>query len=161
MMTHAGSLFVGAGCLLLGVLVIDLLWDVKTIVEQPFTERDSEAVRQYYFNNLVDMAKKAPLVLAPFPLAFVVVVVSLVIELAQAVRMQDHAATMVAAISVGLTFPLIVLAAVSTIPLIAKVEAGQLSMPLEKRHRLQRIVFFQHVLYAVAMSAAVLLHILR
>ena len=155
------SLFIGAGSLLLGVLVIDLLWDVKTVVERPFTLQHSEEIRLYYQNNLVYMAKKAPIVLAPFPLAFVVVVVSLSLEMIHGVGAGDRATIVTAAASMALTFPFIIVAAVSTIPSIAKVEAGRATLALSDRHQLQRRVFHHHVMYAVTMAVAVLLQLLR
>jgi hypothetical protein len=157
----ASSLFIAAGSLLIGVIVIDLLWDVKTVVERPFTERHSEEIRLYYYNNLVYMAKKAPLVLAPFPLAFVAVVGSLSIELFHAIGAHDRAGIATAASGMALTFPFIFVAALSTIPSISRVEAGHATLPLADRHRLQRRVFHHHVMYGVTMAAALLLHLLR
>lgn len=157
----APSLFIAAGSMLIGVLVIDMLWDVKTVVERPFTEQHSEEIRRYYYNNLVYMARKAPVVLAPFPLAFVVVVSSLCVELIHVIGAGDHRQIMTAAASMALTFPFIFVAALSTIPSIAKVEAGHAVLPLADRQRLQRRVFYHHVLYTVTMTAALLLQILR
>ena len=45
MPSPASSVFIAAGGVLIGVAVIDLLWDVKTIVERPFTEIHSEDIQ--------------------------------------------------------------------------------------------------------------------
>lgn len=42
-----GSLFICAAGLVLSVLIIDLLWDAKTVVENPITESHSNAIREY------------------------------------------------------------------------------------------------------------------
>ena len=160
MPSPASSVFIAAGGVLIGVAVIDLLWDVKTIVERPFTEIHSEDIRRYYHNNLVDAARKAPLILAAVQAAFALAVISLLVELALAIRGGDQAAVAAAAVSMALAFPVIVLAHVSTMPLIATVEAGKTSLSLDRRHAIQRRVFFHHVWCATAMAGSVLVQIL-
>lgn len=147
MIDIAGSVFVGAASLLLGILVIDLLWDARSVTEQPFTMATSEAIREYYYNNLVYMAKRTPYILAPMPLAFITVLASLSYKLVHGLRAGDSPATTSALVSIALTFPIIGVAAASTIPTLSKIDAERATLTLEQRHVLQRRIYRQHILY--------------
>jgi hypothetical protein len=151
----AGSLFVGAASLLLGILVIDMLWDARSVTEKPFTMATSEAIREYYYNNLIYMAKRTPQILAPMPLAFLTVVGSLSYKLVHGMRAGDSPATTSALVSIGLTFPIIVVAAASTIPTLSRIDAERATLTLQQRHLLQRRIYRQHVLYFTCTVVAI------
>ena len=150
-----GALFIGAASLLLGILIVDLWWDARAVLEHPFTMDTSEAIREYYRNNLVSMAKQAPYLFLPMPASFLLVVGSLGYKLYHGLSTGSTATVTSAGVSIALTFPLIGLMLASTLPTLSKIEAEHGSLTLAERHVLQRRIFRQHVLYFTLTLAAV------
>ncbi len=153
-----GLLFVGAACFLIGMILVDIFWDCR-VLEKPYTEETSAAITAFYTNNLVGMRRRAPYLIALFPLGFLVVITSLIYKCVHGVQTGDQHAVVTSAISIALLFPLIGLAAASTFPTIGAVITRSASLPLEERRRLHHRLFAQHVAYLVLTAAAVVVHV--
>ena len=153
-----GLLFVGAACFLEGMILVDVFWDCR-VLETPHTEETSVAITAFYVNNLVGMRRRAPYLIALFPLGFLVVIASLVYKCVHGVQTGDQHAVIASASSIALLFPLMGLAATSTFPTINALITKSASLPLEERRRLQHRLFVQHVLYLILTALAIVVHV--
>ena len=154
-----GLLFVGAACFLLGLVLVDLFWDIRAVGPEPYTEETSHAITAFYTNNVIGMRRRAPYLIALMPLAFLVVIASLVFKCIHGLGAGDHHAVVTSTASMVILFPLIGLAAASTFPTIGALIAPGQALPLEARHRMHRRLFRQHVLYCVLTAAAIVAHV--
>ncbi len=159
MMDLPGVVFIGAACFVLGMVLVDVFWDTRAL-EQPYTEEASRAINAFYTNNLVGMRRRAPYLIALFPLGFLVVITSLVYKCYHGLTAGDQHAVLTSATSIAILFPLIGLAAASTFPTIGTLVTRGNALPLEERRRMHRRLFFQHVVYLVLTTAAVVAHVL-
>jgi hypothetical protein len=158
MMDLPGVLFIGAACFLTGMVLVDVFWDLRAL-EEPYTEETSRAITAFYVNNVVGMRRRAPYLIALFPLAFLVVMGALAYKCIHGLGAGDHHAVVTSATSMVILFPLIALAAASTFPTIGALVTSSSERPLEERRRMHRRLFFQHVVYLALTAAAVVAHI--
>jgi hypothetical protein len=154
-----GLLFVGAACFLLGLVLVDLFWDLRSVGPEPFTEDTADAITAFYSNNLVGTRRRAPYMIGLMPVAFLVLIGALVYKGVHGVGAGDRHAVVTSAASMCILFPLIGLAAASTFPTIFALIAKGRALPLEARHRMHRRLFRQHVLYFVLTVTAIVAHI--
>ena len=153
-----GLLFVGAACFLLGLVLVDVFWDIRAVAE-PYTEEASQAITAFYTNNLVGTRRRAPYLIALMPAAFLVVIGTLAYKCIHGLGAGDHHAVLTSAASMIILFPLIAMAAASTFPTIGALIAQGRALPFETRHRMHRRLFLQHVLYLVLTVAAIVAHV--
>ena len=154
-----GLLFVGAACFLIGLVLVDVFWDIRSVGPEPYTEETSDAITAFYTNNIVGTRRRAPYLIALMPAAFLVVIGALAYKCVHGLGTGDHHAVLTSAVSMVILFPLIALAAASTFPTIGAVIAESKGLPLEERHRLHRRLFFQHVVYLVLTAGAIVAHV--
>lgn len=159
MLDLPGVVFVGAACFLLGIILVDLYWDTR-VLERPYDETQARAINAFYRNNLVGMRGRAPLLIALFPAGFLVVFGSLGYKLWTGWSGGDGHAVLTAGVSLVVLLPLIVIAAVSTFPILGVLSSDTAdALPLADQLVLHRRVFYQHAVYVVLTAAAVVLHV--
>ena len=158
MMDLPGLLFIGAACFLSGVILVDVLWEIRAVAE-PYTEETSDAITAFYTNNVVGTRRRAPYLIAMMPFAFLVVIGALAYKCINGLGAGDHHAVVTSAASMIILFPLIGLAAASTFPTIGRLITRSGALPLEERHRLHRRLFFQHVVYLLLTAGAIVAHV--
>jgi hypothetical protein len=154
-----GLLFVGAACFLLGLVLVDLFWDIRAVGSEPYSEETADAITGFYTNNLIGTRRRAPYLIGLMPLAFLVVVGALGYKFAHGLGTGDRRAVVASAASMIIIFPIIGLAAASTFPTIGALITGGRALPLEARHRMHRRLFMQHVAYFVLTAAAIVAHV--
>lgn len=154
-----GVLFIAAASFLLGLVLVDLFWDIRSVGPEPYTRETSDAIIAFYTNNIVGTRRRAPYLIGLMPLAFLVVIGTLGYKCYHGVGAGDRHAVLTSAVSIGMLFPLIALAGVSTFPTIGALITQGPTLPLDARHRMQRRLFVQHVVYFVLTAAAIVAHI--
>jgi hypothetical protein len=154
-----GLLFVGAACFLLGLVLVDVFWDIRSVGPEPYTEETADAITAFYTNNIVGTRRRAPYLIGLMPAAFLVVIGALGYKCVHGIGAGDHHAVVASAASMLILFPLIGLAAASTFPTIGALITQGRALPLEVRHRMHRRLFMQHVLYLVLTAAAIVAHL--
>jgi hypothetical protein len=154
-----GLVFIGAACFLIGIVFEDTLWDLRSVTD-PYTEENSQAITAFYINATLGLRARAPYLLIPFPAGFVIVIVSLSYKLVHGMNVGDSHAVRTAAWSIGLLFPLIAIAAASTLPTIIKMVSARESLPLEERKRMHQRLFYQHVIYLILTVGAIVAHVM-
>jgi hypothetical protein len=158
MLDLPGVLFVGAACFLLGLVLVDLFWDIRAVAE-PYTEETADAITAFYTNNIVGTRRRAPYLIALMPVAFLVIIGALAYKCFHGVGEGDRQAVVASAASMVILFPLIGLAAVSTFPTIGALITQGPGLPLEVRRRMHRRLFWQHVVYFVLTAGAIAAHL--
>lgn len=154
-----GLLFVAAASFLLGLVLVDIFWDIRAVGADPYTEETSEAITAFYTNNIVRIGRRAPYLIGLMPLAFLIVIGALIYKCAHGVGVGDRHAVLASGLSIGLLFPLIALAVTSTFPTIGALITKSRTLSLEARHRMHRRLFVQHVIYFVLTAAAIIVHV--
>ena len=154
-----GLLFIGAACFLLGLVLVDLFWDIRSVGPEPYTEGTADAITAFYTNNLVGTRRRAPYLIGLMPVAFLVIIGALAYKCVHGLGAGDRRAVVASAASMFILFPLIGLAAASTFPTIGALITQGRALPLEARHRMHRRLFVQHVLYFVLTAAAIVAHV--
>jgi len=150
------SLFVGAALFLMGMILVDVFWDIRAL-ESPYTETTWAAIAAFYTNNVVGTRQRAPYLMAPFPLAFLVVFGTLLYRCVHGWSSGDGRELRLAGVTLAVLFPLIVLASASTFPTIAAIIRDDRSVLLAHRQRLHRRMFLHHAAYLVLTGLAVVL----
>jgi hypothetical protein len=154
-----GVLFVAAASFLLGLVLVDIFWDIRAVGPDPYTKETSDAIVAFYTNNVIGTRRRAPYLIALMPLAFLVVVAALGYKCYRGVSAGDHHAVLASSVSMGILFPLIALAAVSTFPTIGSLVTSGTTLPLGTLHTMQRRLFVQHVIYFLLTAGAIVAHI--
>lgn len=158
MLDLPGVVFVGAACFVVGMVLVDVFWDTR-VLEASYDEESAAAINAFYRNNLIGMRRRAPYLIALFPLGFLVLIAALVYKLVQGLNGGDAHAVLAAGVSIAVLFPLIGLAGVSTFPTIGRLVAQGDQLGLDELRRLHRRLLFQHLAYLVLTAAAVVLHV--
>ena len=153
-----GLLFVGAACFLEGMILVDVFWDCR-VLETPSHRGDVGRHHRVLRQQSGRHAQAGSVLIALFPLGFLVVITSLVYKCVHGVQTGDQHAVIASASSIALLFPLMGLAATSTFPTINALITKSASLPLEERRRLQHRLFVQHVAYLILTALAIVVHV--
>jgi hypothetical protein len=158
MIDMPGLIFVGAACFLIGLVFEMLLWDLRVVAE-PYTEETSTAITAFYVNATLGTFQRAPYLLALMPLGFLIVIAALAFKCIHGLNTGDRHAVVTSTWSIVIIFPLIGLAAASTLPAIRALITRGSALPLETRRLMHRRLFFQHVVDFVLTAAAIVAHV--